>query len=116
MFWGINGAIRCNLIEERNNMKTFKSISIITVCLLAPFTPSYAVSFSDALSAATTEIDKAKAANYEWRDSRKLLKKAAELNKKGDSEKAMALITKARKQGQLAANQAKLESGVSGPR
>ena len=96
--------------------KIFKSISIITACLLAPLTPSYAISFSDAISAATTEIDKAKAVNYEWRDSRKLLKKAAELNKKGDSEKAMELVTKARKQGQLAANQAKLESGVSGPR
>ncbi len=97
-------------------MKTFKSISIITVCLLAPLSPSYAVSFAEAVSAATTEIDKAKAVNYEWRDSRKLLKKAAELNKKGDSEKAMKLVTKARKQGQLAANQAKLESAVSGPR
>ena len=97
-------------------MKTLKFISITTAFLLAPLTPSYAVSFADAVSAATAEIDKAKAVNYEWRDSRKLLKKAAELNKKGDSEKAMKLVTQARKQGQLAANQAKLESGVSGPR
>lgn len=97
-------------------MKSLKFISIITVCLLAPFTPSYAVNFSEAVSAATTEIDKAKAANYEWRDSRKLLKKAAKLNKNGDKEKAMVLVTKARKQGQLAANQAKLESSVIGPR
>jgi len=103
-------------IEESNYMKTLKSISIITVCLLAPLAPSYAVSFTDAVSAATTEIDKAKAVNYEWRDSRKLLEKAAKLNQSGDSEKAMKLVTKARKQGQLAANQAKLESGVSGPR
>lgn len=97
-------------------MKTLKSISIITVCLLAPLTPSYAVSFSEAVSAATAEINKASAVNYEWRDSRKLLKKAEALNKKGETEKALALVKKAREQGQLAANQAKLESKVNGPR
>ncbi len=72
-------------------------------------------SYDEAAKDATTSIDNAKAANYEWRDSRKMLKKAAKLAKEGKSEEAIKLATKAKQQGDLAIAQAKQQSGVSGP-
>ena len=58
------------------------------------------------IKAANIEIDKAKALGYEWRDSRKLLKKAKQLNADGDYDKAKKLVAKAKKQGQIAVTQA----------
>ena len=97
-------------------MKSLKFISIVSACLLAPFTASHAANFADAFTAATAEIDKANDLGYEWRDSRKLLEKAAKSNKDGDNEKAIKLVEQAKKQGQLAVKQAKLQSSVIGPR
>ena len=54
-----------------------------TTCLLAPFTAS-AGDFDAAVKQAEAEIDRAKSMNYEWRDSRKMLKEAQELYEKGD--------------------------------
>jgi len=72
-------------------------------------------SYDEAAKDATASIDKAKSANYEWRDSRKLLKEAAELAKAGKSDEAIKMATKAKQQGDLAIAQAKQQSGVSGP-
>lgn len=58
------------------------------------------------MDAAHKEIDKAKALGYEWRDSRKLLKKAMKINAEGDYEKAKKLVAKAKQQGQIAVAQA----------
>lgn len=58
------------------------------------------------IDAAHKEIDKAKALGYEWRDSRKLLKKAMKVNADGDYEKAKKLVAKAKQQGQIAVAQA----------
>ncbi len=88
--------------------------AVISACLITP-TLSFADNFEDALQEANISIDKAKAANYEWRDSRKLLKQAAKLKKEGNSDKAMTLIAKAKKQGELALAQAELQAGVEGP-
>lgn len=90
-------------------------ISIFSVCFFTPLM-SHAGSFEEAVSQATIEIDKAKAVNYEWRDSRELLKKAEELNKAGKSDEAMQLVAEAKMQGAAAVAQAKLQSSVSGPR
>ncbi|NOQ88477.1 MAG: hypothetical protein GQ550_06085 [Gammaproteobacteria bacterium] len=96
------------------NTKYLSLISILSACLLAPAI-SQAGNYEDAVQDANSSIDKAKAANYEWRDSRKMLKKADELNKAGNTEEAMKLVATAQKQGELAVAQAELQSGVSGP-
>ena len=88
--------------------------SIFSACLLTPVI-TQAGSYEDAVKDANASIDKAKAVNYEWRDSRKMLKKADKLNKEGKSEKAMELVSSAQKQGELAVAQAEQQSGVVGP-
>lgn len=77
--------------------------------------PASAGSFESAVKDATTEIDRAKSMNYEWRDSRKLLKEAQSLYEKGDKDKAMQMVEQAKAQGKLAVAQAKAQSSVSGP-
>ncbi len=89
-------------------------ISLLSACLFAPVL-SQAGSYDDAVKDANSSIDKAKAVNYEWRDSRKMLKKADGLNKAGKSDEAIKLVEKAKKQGELAVAQAELQSGVNGP-
>ncbi|HHJ36003.1 MAG TPA: SoxXA-binding protein [Gammaproteobacteria bacterium] len=89
-------------------------ISIASACLFNPVM-AQAGNYDSAVKEANASIDKAKAVNYEWRDSRKLLKKAEALNKKGKNKKAMKLVAKAKKQGELAVAQAAQQSGVTGP-
>jgi len=95
-------------------MKYYALIATFSLGLLAPL-GAQASSFEDAYKQASLEIDKAKAINYEWRDSRKLLKKAEQLHKEGKTDQAMKLVEKAREQGQLAVLQAEAQSNVSGP-
>ena len=89
-------------------------ISILGACLLSPAL-SQAGDYESAVEDANISIDKAKAANYEWRDSRKMLKQADKLNKAGKTDDAMKLVAKAQNQGELAVAQAELQSGVKGP-
>ncbi len=95
-------------------IKIISLISVLSACLITPVL-SQAGSYEDAVQDANSSIDKAKAANYEWRDSRKMLKKADQLNKAGKTDEAMKLVAKAQKQGETAVAQAELQSGVSGP-
>lgn len=95
-------------------IKHLKVISVMSACLLAPVLVQ-AGSYEDAVSEANAAINNAKAVNYEWRDSRKLLKKADTLNKQGQTDKALKLVKKAEKQGKLAVAQARLYSNVNGP-
>jgi len=96
------------------NTKNLGLISILTTCLFTPVL-SQAGNYEEAVNDANSSIDKAKAVNYEWRDSRKMLKDADKLNKAGNSDEAMKLVAKAKKQGELAVAQAELQSDVSGP-
>lgn len=96
------------------NIKNLGLISILNACLFTPVL-SQAGNYEEAVNDANSSIDKAKAVNYEWRDSRKMLKDADKLNKAGNSDEAMKLVAKAKKQGELAVAQAELQSGVSGP-
>jgi hypothetical protein len=96
-------------------MKKLNLISIFTLCLFAPVL-AQADAFEDAVKDANIEIDKAKAVNYEWRDSRKLIKQAEKLNKEGNNDKAMKLVATAKEQGQIAVAQAELQAGTAGPR
>jgi len=95
-------------------IKNLSSIAILSSCLLAPVL-AQAGSYEEAVKQAEISIDKAKAVNYEWRDSRKFLKKANKLYKEGKIDKAMKLVKKAKMQGELAVAQAKLYSGINGP-
>ncbi len=71
--------------------------------------------YNQAVSDAKAAIKKAKAANFEWRDSGKLLKKAAKAAKAGSYEKALKLANKAKRQGELAVAQSIAQKNVSGP-
>lgn len=96
-------------------MKKLSLIPIISICLFTPLL-AQADSFEAAVEKAKIEIDKAKAVNYEWRDSRKMLTKAEKLNKEGKSDQAMKLVAQAKKQGEIAVAQAEIQSSVNGPR
>ena len=89
-------------------------ITIVTACLLTPVL-AQAGNYEAAVKDANASINNAKAVNYEWRDSRKMLKKADKLNKAGKSDDAMKLVEKAKKQGELAVAQADQQSSVHGP-
>ena len=91
----------------------FASAVLCSLCLL-PVT-TMAGEFQDALKLASTEIDKAKALGYEWRDSRKILKEALKSEKAGEHDKAMKLANKARQQGIIAVTQAQQQANVTGP-
>ncbi len=95
-------------------IKNLSIISVLGACLLAPVL-AQAGTYEEAVKEAKLSIDNAKALNYEWRDSRKFLKKADKLYKEGKTEKAMKLVKKAKMQGDLAVTQAKLYSSINGP-
>jgi hypothetical protein len=95
-------------------IKKLSLISIISSCLLTPVL-AQAGSYEQAVEEAKASIDNAKAVNYEWRDSRKLLEKADKLNQEGKTDKAMKLVAEAKKQGELAVAQAALQASVNGP-
>jgi len=95
-------------------IKTISLISVFSICLsISGF--AQASSYEEAVSEATTALDAAKAVNYEWRDSRKLLEKADKLHKSGKSDDAMKLVMEAREQGRQAVAQAQMQSAVTGP-
>jgi hypothetical protein len=95
-------------------IKNLSAITIVSACLFAPVL-AQAGSYEEAVKQAEISINNAKALNYEWRDSRKFLKKANKLYKEGKTDKAMKLVKKAKMQGELAVAQAKRYSGVNGP-
>lgn len=78
-------------------------------------TKSFAT-YEEAEQDAIAAINMAKSANYEWRDSRKILKAAKKLNTAGKKDAAMKMVAKAKEQATLAMAQAKEQSGVAGPR
>jgi hypothetical protein len=96
-------------------IKNLSLISIFSACLFTPVL-GQAGNFEDAVKAANVEIDKAKAVNYEWRDSRKILSQAEKLNQEGKTDEAMKLVAKAKNQGEVAVAQAQLQASVTGPR
>jgi hypothetical protein len=96
------------------NTKYLSLISILSACLFAPAI-SQAGDYDGAVREANSSINNARSANYEWRDSRKMLKQADKLNKAGKTDEAMKLVAIAQKQGELAVAQAELQSDASGP-
>lgn len=80
--------------------------------LMMPIISIAGSDFEQAKKEAIAEIDNAKAAGYEWRDSRKILKKAEQAEKSGNHEKAMKLADTAKKQGITAVAQAQLQKSA----
>ncbi len=62
---------------------------------------------ASAIAAATSMNKKAKKAEFEWRDTGKLIKKAKAAAKDGEFDKAVKLADKAKKQAEMALKQAK---------
>lgn len=71
--------------------------------------------YSKSVVEAKAAIKKAKAAQYEWRDSGKILKEAEKAAKAGDFNKAVSLANKAKRQGDYALAQSEQQKNA-GPR
>jgi hypothetical protein len=97
------------------NIKNLSLISSISACLLLPVL-AHAGSYEEAALEAKAALDNAKAMNYEWNNSRKLLQTADKLNKEGKTDQAMNVLAEAKHQGDMAVVQAKLQATVNGPR
>ena len=101
-------------------MKLFTSARLIGAALLTAGLLAGCASTSggvDAAAAATKAIAsaktanaKAKAVNYEWRDTGKFIAQAEKKLKAGDSDGALSLANKAMKQANIAVSQAATES------
>lgn len=68
-----------------------------------------------AIAAAEHQTNRAAKKFYEWRDTRKIIKKAKKALKAGDYDKAVKLANKAKAQSTMALQQAK-EQANAGPR
>lgn len=111
----INQPAGCGVLTKMKLSTTFKlvvlalvSIIITTGCSLrggiggSPSTKS-------AIRAAEASVEKARANNWVWRDTEKLLKKAKEASKKGENEIALKLANQAKDQAELAIKQYEYE-------
>ncbi|MBK5968829.1 MULTISPECIES: hypothetical protein [Thiorhodovibrio] len=67
------------------------------------------------IKAATAAADKANSVGGEWRDTRKMIKKAETLAKAGEFEQAIKEAIAARRQGELGYEQAMREKGADMP-
>ena len=70
--------------------------------------------YEQATQDADAAIKKAASVGGEWRDSRKIMKKAAEAAKAGEFDKASKLANKAKQQGELGYAQAMAEKTADG--
>ena len=68
--------------------------------------------FTAAYEAAVAARKAAAEVGYEWRDTKKLLRQARKLAKKGEFEKAVALAIRAKRQGELGVMQAEEQEAV----
>jgi len=96
-------------------LRTITTTAALLALLTTPVISMASTSFDQAKKEAAAEIDKAKAAGFEWRDSRKILKKAEQAEKAGDHKKALKLANQAKKQGINAVAQSKTQTSA-GPR
>lgn len=104
-------------------MKSIKQTSGLLLLMMVLFTAcagndTYDLSeagYNKAVNDAKEAITAANNANYEWRDSSKMLTKAAEAAKNGDYKTAIDLVSQAKAQGELALAQSKQQASA-GPR
>lgn len=74
---------------------------------------AYSGEFKDTVAMAEAEMKKAKKADFLWRDTGKVLKKAKKAHKNGDTAKAMKGAKKALMQAKLAIKQSKDQANPS---
>ena len=88
-----------------------KSLKLLCAALLVSATGIASAADKAAFDAAYKAADEARkgaaAVKFEWRDTRKMLKKAKELAAEGNYAKAVALANEARAQGEAGQQQAK---------
>jgi len=93
------------------------ALALMFGCASAPSDKKMAFSSDDFPSLqkqAKAAIKKAASAGSEWRDSKKILKKAKKAAKAGDMKKAMKLAKKAKEQGEMGKAQA-MDQKKAGP-
>jgi hypothetical protein len=96
-------------------IQTIMTSTALITLLSVPTVSMAGNNFEQAKNEAIVELDKAKAAGFEWRDSRKILKKAEDAAKAGNNDEAIKLANQAKKQGMDAVVQAKVQENA-GPR
>jgi len=96
-------------------MKKYVLLPLMAGFIIIGATSCASMEAQSAISDAQAEIDKAKAMGFEWRDSKKMLKKASKAIEEGNLEEAAKITAKAKRQGELAQMQAKDQMNVSGP-
>ncbi len=84
--------------------------TIITFAFATLLSTGAFASADSAIAAAEAANNAAKAVGYEWRDTGKMIKKAKELAKKGQTSAAIKLAKQAEEQGHDAVAQYKSES------
>lgn len=105
-----------------NHAKIFSSIALVSVLLSGCASNSTSdnpvaatkANYNAALEDANKSLKAAALANYIWRDSGKILKKADKAAQKGDFKIAIRLANKAKRQGDMALAQSK-EQANAGP-
>jgi len=86
------------------------SLGLITGCASTEETADDSLSAAQAIADAKAANAEAKAVNYEWRDTGKLIKKAEAKMKAGDDAAAIKLANKAEQQANIAVAQAAAEN------
>ena len=90
-------------------------VFLLSALLLLPcssLAAETAATFQAAYDAADAARKKAASVGHEWRDTRKMLKKAKSLAEKGDFDKAVSLANAAKFQGEQAVEQAELQAKI----
>ena len=97
-----------------NKIKTIAGVTFVaSIVALTSVSKSVASDEFDASwKAADEQRQEAAKVGYEWRDTKKLLKKAKAANEAGDSDKAMKLVAQAHEQSSDAIAQQARESGL----
>lgn len=97
-------------MDAGNGCRRFLAAGAVAVTLAAGAPHARAsdeATYKAAFEAALTARRAAAEAGFEWRDTRKMLRQARDLAKKGEYAKAVELANRARRQGELAVMQAR---------
>ncbi len=100
---------------NRNNTVSLADISDLGKYSTYNHSSSHMMSYDDALADLKMERKKVKKVGFEWNTIGKLMKKAKKLHKKGNDNKAIKLLTTAKKHAMLGLEQA-MEQANAGPR
>ena len=100
---------------RRERLSILWATTLMAVLLGAPAMAADQAGYDKAAAAAKAALEAAAAVGGEWRDSRKLLKKATQAAAKGDFATATKLAETARFQGTKGQEQAKAEQDVGNP-